>query len=701
MSHRGLHLVFAALAWVAGVGMDAWLETRPDDWIHDAAIVYHARETWPHVAIVTLDKGVPIQVGRRQSLPLFARATERLIEAGAKGVFLDARLGKEQEPVMPYAQCLEPGGGIRWSRPKCIGTSSGQCLLTSSQAGIAPLEMNRAVLARFLIAPYLPGQRELPDFLLYGTEAIPDDRPRMAADRLVTKNSAVKRWMDLSPDHAVVRLASLLDSRKVTDSLRSSQENELCDGKYPCRRIRFSRPVFHIQLEESRVIAPLSLLASCDDRIALAIASRLQDKVIILQMTGPAEASDLVVTPMTTAWLGPGHPTPGAQFLADAIETLLLQDHPRQPAPMVKWILFAAMAILSVLTGSCLSLVWLWGLAPVVAGLMTGLCFISPPILLWPVSAALTAYLTGAAQVTGLKLLIGLREGRLIQRYMPTQVHDLLLSTGDGRRFRNRRHQAVVLMSDLANYTTVTGLLKDPAMVLRLMNDYLQETSLVLQQKHQGWLESYVGDMVCYYWPVGSGNLRQGCRNALLGAVELASLQRRFFATLPRRYGGRLPPSTLDNLAKIVGAGIGLASGTVVMGDLGPPHGVRKFGILGDPLNLAARLESLTRHFDSHILVDETLILPAAGLGLRYRRLGRFRLKGRITPAVVYALGTADDARFQKEPIRRWESWLSELERDSSPQKPCPDLYARDRSTLLAWRQRGILRGGIWWLDEK
>ncbi|HHH40144.1 MAG TPA: adenylate/guanylate cyclase domain-containing protein, partial [Sedimenticola sp.] len=241
----------------------------------------------------------------------------------------------------------------------------------------------------------------------------------------------------------------------------------------------------------------------------------------------------------------------------------------------------------------------------------------------------------------------------------------------------------------------------DPALVLALMNDYLEETSLVLQKKYQGWLESYVGDMVCYYWPVWDSDTGRTYTDALKGAVELARLQQRFFATLPQRYRGRLPRPVLARLAAVIDAGIGLATGTAVMGDLGPRRGIRRFGILGDPLNLAARLESLTRHFDCRILIHGELLVHAAGLGLKTRRLGRFRVKGRTTPVTVYALGTAAEAAFAARHIERWDSWLAELEQGRRPQAPYPPIYARDCATLESWWRRGLLRGGIWYLEEK
>jgi adenylate cyclase len=218
-------------------------------------------------------------------------------------------------------------------------------------------------------------------------------------------------------------------------------------------------------------------------------------------------------------------------------------------------------------------------------------------------------------------------------------------------------------MSDMTGYTSVTGILKEPAHILELMNDYLGETSFVLQTQYEGWLETYLGDMVCYYWPFSAENKANAYRNALMGAVELSQLQKRFFSEVVERYKNKFDVSMLQNIRRIVDAGIGLSSGTVVMGDLGPKRGVRKFGILGDPMNLTARIESLTRYFNTEIIVTADFFDTAKMLGFPARRLGRFCVKGREQPELLYGVGIADDPRFQKHNIEAWETWLTMEER--------------------------------------
>lgn len=298
------------------------------------------------------------------------------------------------------------------------------------------------------------------------------------------------------------------------------------------------------------------------------------------------------------------------------------------------------------------------------------------------------------------------------------------MSLPTGLTLNNHRCNAVVLMSDLAGYTTVTGLLKEPSHVMNLMNDYLSETSIVLQDKYEGWLEAYVGDLVCYYWPyselldnnavnndLGSAldkvvlNKNTAFHHILSGALELAALQHDFFSQLEQRYAGKIPNDNLHKISQIINAGIGITSGSVVMGDLGPKNqgkGVKKFGILGDPLNLAARIEGLTRFFNTEIIITEELVADALKTGFKVRRLGSMGVKGRIEPAVIFALGYKSDLRFSENNIQQWDKWLLAIEQNLPATNECPDIFQLDKKSIQAWLARGLLGAdGVWLLDQK
>jgi len=705
LSNRRLLAVFICGALLTGPLIQVTnRDGRLDYWLHDAALVYRARTTWPHTAIVALDDDVPIAVSRRQALPLYALAINRMAEVGVLGIFMDARLPKELDGNMPYARCIEQNGIVRWAMPRCVATPP-LCELHSSLEDHAPLAISEAAVDKFLVAPYLPGQDQLPDFLLYGWDAallIPESG-LVASDRLIApNNSPVARWMDLSEDHAVVRLARMSDEKVVQAALHDDSADLRCNDDRPCRPIRFSVPTFRLQTSGERLILPVSRLAACNADIAQPEMEKLRDKLVILQLTTPSESTDIITTPMMTAWQGPQRFTPGPQYLADAVETLLQRDHPRPPSPMLQGLLFCFTAITTVLTGAYLTPLFLWLWAALLLLILLGLCFLNPLVQFWPVTATFAVYVTATLETIAAHLMIGFRESKLISQYMPRQIHNLLLSTKKDQRFTNRRCHIIALMSDVAGYTTVTGLLKEPVHVLNLMNDYLEETSFVLQDKYNGWLEAYVGDMVCYYWPFVPGHAEADYRNALLAVVELARLQKRFFSSLSERYKHRFDDAALAQISQIINAGIGMTSGRVVMGDLGPSRGVRKFGVLGDPLNLAARIESLTRHFSTNIIVTGDFVDSAQHCNLVVRRLGRISVKGRDEPETLYALGEASDPRFERSAVQDWEAWVTCIEQRLPDIPSCPTVYAKDQATLRKWLERGFLRtDGVWHLEEK
>ncbi len=175
---------------------------------------------------------------------------------------------------------------------------------------------------------------------------------------------------------------------------------------------------------------------------------------------------------------------------------------------------------------------------------------------------------------------------------------------------------------------------------------------------------------------------------------------------MPQRYSGRINADKLKQISDIIDAGIGITIGEVIMGNVGPKKdeaaGVNKLGILGDPLNLAARIEGLTRHFSTDIIIAEELQKAAESVGFRTRRLGTIRVKGRVVAETLYALGTSDNPYFQTENINQWEHWLLDIEKQGHSTQPCPDCYKKDQKTIHDWLHRNLLgEAGVWYLDKK
>lgn len=695
-----LLFVYLLITVTCGVFIDYKTDTRLDASFHDAAVVQTPRESWQHVSMVALDPGVPGFISRRQALPLYALAAQRVFTMGATAVFLDAVL-YEFDGRTSYAMCIEDyqapplPNQFRWQQ----------------SVQLQPFALlNEEQFQRFFIArPKFAGQDDFVTTSLlqsyFGEGLLPLDffEPenngqqvnRLIADASVHKRDggtfdASFRWMNLTENAVVPKVTQIHIEQHGIEADYSFTET--CDNT-PCKRVRFSHPKYQFETQPSLPLIPISKLLSCDSfNPDDNLQQQVKDRIVILQMTEPTEATDIKVTPMLSALGSPGLFLSGPQFLADAVETVMQKDAPARPDFHWRALLIMLISVLSIAVAAYLRTAIAF-FSPLVALLMAwSLCFVTAPNQLWPVMACALSALLGTSLVLATHISLGTAKAKLMAQYIPRQIRSLLLNNRGNAKFIHKHIDAVILMSDIARYSDVTSELKDPAYVFQLLNDYFQETTLATQNEYAGWLESYVGDMVCFYWPVHEGTtLEAQQRLALAGAIDMAQKQRQFFAKLAKDPEFAIPSDTLKKISDFIGAGIGVTSGQVMMGNLGPENGIQKFGCLGDPLNLASRTESLTRHFNCEILVTEELVPIAQEMALATRFVASVVVKGRLSPIGLYALGEASDPRFTQEKLHAWQQWQSAFCQGKKPEWPAlPAEFQQDRDTLQNWMQQGL-----------
>jgi adenylate cyclase len=213
------------------------------------------------------------------------------------------------------------------------------------------------------------------------------------------------------------------------------------------------------------------------------------------------------------------------------------------------------------------------------------------------------------------------------QQYVPAEVVDAVAQNPEALAFGGERRTMTVLFSDIRGYTTFSER-HAPEEVVRVLHEYLSEM-VEVAFRHKGTLDKFIGDaiMVLFGAPLADpDHAINACRAAVEMKERLDRLNVRW------RAEGREPLDT----------GVGIASGEMVVGNLGSRQRFA-YTVIGDNVNLAARLEALTRQHDTSrgiIISDETF--ARARDGVVTRPLGSVTVKGKHKAVDIYeVLGLA------------------------------------------------------------
>ena len=203
-------------------------------------------------------------------------------------------------------------------------------------------------------------------------------------------------------------------------------------------------------------------------------------------------------------------------------------------------------------------------------------------------------------------------------RYMTKEVADRLLESGEDA-LGGQSQVATVLFSDIRRFTTISEDL-GPRETVSMLNDYFTDMIEVIFS-YRGILDKYIGDaiMALFGTPFPSDD---DADNAVAVANEMVRVLRRFNEN--RIAQGKL---ALD-------IGIGISTGELVAGNIGSPKRM-DYTVIGDTVNLAARLEGATKYYGVKAICSENTI-EQLKVPSRHRALDRIRVKGKNQPVVVY-----------------------------------------------------------------
>jgi class 3 adenylate cyclase len=226
---------------------------------------------------------------------------------------------------------------------------------------------------------------------------------------------------------------------------------------------------------------------------------------------------------------------------------------------------------------------------------------------------------------------------RIFSNYVSPRIVEEMIKDPSKAVLGGQRKELTMLFADLFGFTSFTEE-HSPEEVVAQLNEYLGAMTEVVFQ-WDGTLDKFVGDGIVVYWgaPLDQpDHVELAVKCALHMQKQLAELQEKWKAE------GRAPFK----------AGIGIHTGEAVVGNIGAAGKKMDYTMIGGHVNLAARIQKLTREFGCSLVISEETAARLRDLIMKddsddnrghvghvsLRKLPPVKVKGKVQPVVVYAL---------------------------------------------------------------
>ena len=213
----------------------------------------------------------------------------------------------------------------------------------------------------------------------------------------------------------------------------------------------------------------------------------------------------------------------------------------------------------------------------------------------------------GKRQITG-----------LFGQYVPPELVDEMAKDPEKFSMEGESRDMTVLFTDVRGFTTISEGL-DPKALSLLMNEFLTPLTEVIY-RHRGTIDKYIGDCIMAFWGAPLADPMHA-RNGIVAAIEM------------QRTLQRLQPHFKARNWPEIHIGVGLNTGRMSVGNMGSRIRLA-YTVMGDAVNLASRLESITKEYGTDIIVGENT--KEAVSDIVFRELDRVRVKGKDLAVTIF-----------------------------------------------------------------
>jgi adenylate cyclase len=349
-----------------------------------------------------------------------------------------------------------------------------------------------------------------------------------------------------------------------------------------------------------------------------------KDKYVFFGYYAPG-LFDIVTTPISSVY-------PGMGCHITMLDNILQGDFTQETPFWVDiFLLFCVVALIGVLTIFPGQIRLSLGAAIVLAAVVVGAGFLAYTQGWWlPVVAPLVGIVLAYLSATLYNYTTEGTQKRFIKsafsQYLSPTVIDQLLANPDQLKLGGERREISIFFSDIQGFSTISERL-DPATLTEFLNDYLTfMTNIILDSG--GTIDKYEGDAIIAFWnaPLSYPDHAARALGAAMECQRALAAQQSFYE---EKYGARL-------LTRI-----GLNTGFAVVGNMGSNKHFN-YTMLGDSVNLAARLEGLNKQFGIYLMcTDVTFNAANSNISTDHReffgrKLASVAVVGKKEPATVY-----------------------------------------------------------------
>jgi len=378
----------------------------------------------------------------------------------------------------------------------------------------------------------------------------------------------------------------------------------------------------------------------------LDISKDIEGKFILIG-TSAYGLMDLRSTPMDSV-------IAGVEIHANLIDNLLNEDMLVKPSWsevvdlfMIIFIVFISMFLYSRLSIFSLILAFVGTLLLIMYAnyylLFTEYIIINSIFPIFSIFLSLTA-------VLGVNFMFEFRQKEMVKGKFASKVSasvmEDILKNPESNTLDGSEREITVFFSDVRGFTNISEAMGNAKSLIKFMNEIMEPmTEIIINEK--GTVDKYIGDAIMAYWnaPLDVDNHADRAVRASLKQLHALDALNVSLRANPE-FENVTKMSDKNNVA-IVDIGIGLNSGVAIVGEMGSTKR-SDYTVIGDPINLGARLESLCKYYNSRLNISNFTKEKLTGNYI-YRFLDLVTVKGKVEPIEIWQIHDFD--REGEEPL--------------------------------------------------